>query len=378
MNFRQLSDIIISTNKALYSEAVKAVNISLTYRNWLFGSYIVKYEQNGIDRASYGTKLLKRLADKIKISGISETSLKTFRQFYLTYPEISQTLSDQFETLAISQTVSDQLKLTEEKAPAKSKKEILGSLSQKFDKEDIKHLSLLLHSVSYSHFVELIKIDDPVKRKFYELVTIRQTLSVRELKRQIESLSFERLGLSADKEKALVQIEKKIKPAEPKDAVKDLYFFEFLGLPKIEVVEESDLEQALLDHFQEFILELGMGFCIEARQKKILIGDEYFFIDLVLYHRILKCHVLVELKVDSFKHSHIAQLNTYVNYYKQQVKESDDNLPIGLLLVADQNKPLVEYALGSINNKLYVSKYQLQLPDTKDIEQFMLNELKSL
>ena len=144
------------------------------------------------------------------------------------------------------------------------------------------------------------------------------------------------------------------------------------------MIEESDIEQALLNHFQEFIMELGIGFCIEARQKKILIGEEYFFIDLVLYHRILKCHVLVELKADAFNHAHIAQLNTYVNYYKKEIKETADNSPIGILLVADKNKPLVEFALGTVSNKLFVSKYQLQLPDKKELEMFVKEEMKKL
>ncbi|MBA4313014.1 MAG: cytoplasmic protein [Chlorobiaceae bacterium] len=382
MNFKQLADIVVATNDALYTDAVKAVNSRLTLRNWLFGFCIVQYEQNGKDRAKYGAQLLLKLAKTINIKGLSAPELSRCRQFYVSYPQILGTVSQELKMLpAIGQTLSDQLKLyltTEKKSSSKNPTQNLGTVSQQFTDADLRHTQQLLHSVSFSHFTELIKIDDPVKRQYYEMLATRQTLSVRELRRQIDTLSYERLGLSTDKKKALARLEQKIKPQEPHDAVKDLYFFEFLKLPHKEVVEESDIEQALLNHFQEFILELGMGFCIEDRQKKILIGDEYFFIDLVLYHRILKCHVLVELKVDAFNHAHIAQLNTYLNYYKKNVCEPNDTPPIGILLVADRNKPLVEYALGGVDNKMFVSKYKLQLPAKKDLENFVKEELKKL
>ena len=376
MQFKQLSTLLVSTNDTLYHQAVKAVNMHLTLRNWLFGFYIVQYEQNGEDRAEYGKSLLKQLAASIKLNGISETGLKTFRQFYLSYPKISQSLPDLFRDSSISQSLTDQLQPIRKNK--KNKTAILGSLSQASLEEEIKYYKALFQKVSFTHFTELIKIKDPLKRKYYELLIVKQTLAVRELKRQVNSLSFERLGLSSNKTKALAQIEKSIKPTKANEAVKDLYFFEFLQLPHKEVIEESDIEQALLNHFQEFIMELGIGFCIEARQKKILIGDEYFFIDLVLYHRILKCHVLVELKADAFNHAHIAQLNTYVNYYKKEIKETADNPPIGILLVADKNKPLVEFALGTMRNKLFVSKYQLQLPNKKELEIFVKEEIKKL
>jgi predicted nuclease of restriction endonuclease-like (RecB) superfamily len=376
MQFKQLSTLLVNTNDTLYHQSVKAVNMHLTLRNWLFGFYIVQYEQNGEDRAEYGKSLLKQLAESLKLNGISETGLKTFRQFYLSYPEISQSLSDLFRDSSIGQTLSDQLQPARKNK--KNKTVILGALSQESLEEEIKYYKSLFQKVSFSHFTELIKIKDPLKRRYYELLIIKQTLGVRELKRQVNTLSFERLGLSANKTKALAQIEKSIKPTKANEVVKDLYFFEFLQLPHKEVIEESDIEQALLNHFQEFIMELGIGFCIEARQKKILIGDEYFFIDLVLYHRILKCHVLVELKADAFNHAHIAQLNTYVNFYKKEIKETGDNPPIGILLVADKNKPLVEFALGTISNKLFVSKYQLQLPNKKELEIFVKEEMKKL
>ena len=377
MQFKQLSTLLVSTNDTLYHQAVKAVNMHLTLRNWLFGFYIVQYEQNGEDRAEYGKKVLDILAKQINIKGLTAPELSRCRQFYLCYAQILGSVTQEFDLPAsISQSLTDQLQQIRKNK--KNKTVILGSLTQESLEEEIKYYKALFQKVSFTHFTELIKIKDPLKRKYYELLIVKQTLAVRELKRQVNSLSFERLGLSSNKTKALAQIEKSIKPTKANEAVKDLYFFEFLQLPHKEVIEESDIEQALLNHFQEFIMELGIGFCIEARQKKILIGDEYFFIDLVLYHRILKCHVLVELKADAFNHAHIAQLNTYVNYYKKEIKETADNPPIGILLVADKNKPLVEFALGTMSNKLFVSKYQLQLPNKKELEIFVKEEIKKL
>lgn len=204
MNFKQLSDIIVATNTALVSDAVKAVNVRLTFRNWLFGRYIVQYEQDGKDRAAYGSQLLEKLAASVVIKGLSSPELSRCRQFYQTYPQILGTLSQELKSLHISQTVSDQLL----KSSDGTKKGILGSASQESAKNTLLQLRQLLHTVSFSHFAELIKIDDPLKRRFYEVLAIRQTLSVRELRRQIDTLSYERLGLSGNKKKALARIVK--------------------------------------------------------------------------------------------------------------------------------------------------------------------------
>jgi predicted nuclease of restriction endonuclease-like (RecB) superfamily len=198
---------------------------------------------------------------------------------------------------------------------------------------------------------------------------------VRELKRQINSLYFERSGMSAKPEWLSELTQQKAETANPTDIVKSLYAFEFLGLKTKDALEESDLETALLDHLQDFMMEMGHGFCLEARQKKMLIGDEYFFIDLVFYHRILKCHVLVELKVEDFNHHNIGQLNTYVNYYKAKEMQTDDNPTVGILLVTNKNNALVEFATAGIDNHLFVSKYLLELPKKEQLEAFINNEL---
>jgi predicted nuclease of restriction endonuclease-like (RecB) superfamily len=372
MKFKLLVNSIQQTHTALQQSAVKAVNSHLTIRNWLIGFYIVEYEQKGEDRAKYGKKLLEMLADKISIKGLSAPELSRCRQFYFCYTQILGSVSQEFNLpKSISQSLSAQNKSSKTKAP------ILGTLSQESEDESAWYQKLF-SSIPFSHFTELIKINDPVKRRYYEMLTIKQTLSFRELKRQVNTLSFERLGLSANKTKALAQIEKAIKPAKAHDAVKDFYFFEFLELPHKELIEESELETALLNHLEKFILELGNGFCFEARQKRILIGDEYFFIDMVFYHRILQCHVLVELKVDDFNHGHAAQLNTYLKYFNKEVKTKNDNPPVGILMVTNKNKALVEYAMDGMDEKMFVSKYAVQLPDKKQLENFIKSELKKL
>jgi len=183
--------------------------------------------------------------------------------------------------------------------------------------------------------------------------------------------------LSKDTELAFQQIENKILPESFSDVLKSHYFFDFLNISNSSLIEETELEQALIQHLQNFIIELGNGFCFEARQKRILIGDEYYFIDLIFYHRILKCHVLVELKTDNIKHEHIGQLKTYINYYKKHFVEKTDNPPIGILLVTERNKALVEYAIADSDKDIFVSKYLLQLPKKEDIEEFINRELKN-
>ena len=174
------------------------------------------------------------------------------------------------------------------------------------------------------------------------------------------------------------KLKKTVKPQQPKDIIKNIYAFEFLGLQAKDAVEESDLEQALLDHLQTFLLEMGHGFCLEARQKRILIGDEYFFIDLVFYHRILKCHVLVDLKMEKFQHTNAGQLNTYLNFYKDQIMEKNDNPPVGILLVTHKNEALVEYATAGMDQNLFIQKYLIELPSKQQLEDFIREEMGRL
>ncbi len=240
------------------------------------------------------------------------------------------------------------------------------------------YLLQIIQKTSFTHFVELLKIEDDIKRKFYELLILKTTPSVKELQRYINTLAYERLGISNDVELSFDQMQQKIEPEQALDAVKSVYFFDFLGLNTQKLVEEKDLETALLNHLQDFILELGHGFCFEARQQRILIDDEYYFADLVFYHRILKCHILVELKIDAFKHEYLSQLNTYVAYYREEIKRKEDNPPIGILLCTEKGKKLVEYAINGMDEKLFVSKYLLELPDKNKLALFIQKEYQKL
>jgi predicted nuclease of restriction endonuclease-like (RecB) superfamily len=372
LNFESLVAEIEQTHQHFQQQAVKAVNMSLTIRNYLIGFYIVEFEQNGEDRAAYGSKLLDSLAAKLSIKGLVSAEISRCRQFYFCYPQILGTLTQEFKNLVpqhILGTLSQESTMGVEPS-------IMESSTPQSTKPNL-HVpgEKLLSKLSFSHLVELIKIQDHLKRTFYEIECIKGTWSVRALKRQINSLYFERSGMSAKPELLSEITQQKAETANPTDVVKSVYAFEFLGLKTKDALEESDLETALLDHLQDFMMEMGHGFCLEARQKKMLIGDEYFFIDLVFYHRILKCHVLVELKVEDFNHHNIGQLNTYVNYYKAKEMQTDDNPTVGILLVTNKNNALVEFATAGIDNHLFVSKYLLELPKKEQLEAFINNEL---
>lgn len=390
MDFSVLVNNIKVTSNTLKTSAVKAVNIHLTIRNLLVGFYIVEFEQKGKDRAEYGKNLLQNLAKEIKIKGLTAPELSRCRQFYKVYYPILGSVSKKLKStqnLLLDlpsyelESLPMQILGTASQRLTDSKKQILGTAPQKLQTTDndslTSHYQELFLKASYSILSEIIKIEDTTKRNFYELLVIKTQPSYRELKRQINSLAYERLGLSKDKDKAFAQLQRKIEPAASADLVKSHYFFEFLGINHPELIEESELEQALINNLQEFILELGNGFCLEARQKRILIGDEYFWADLVFYHRILKCHVIIDLKTDKAKHEHIGQLKSYIQYYKQNVMREDDNPPVGILLVTDKNDTLVEYAIADDDKELFVSKYALQLPKKEELKAFIVNELKN-
>ncbi|MDR1200908.1 MAG: PDDEXK nuclease domain-containing protein [Tannerellaceae bacterium] len=368
MNFDELVKNIEQVSTVFRQSANTSINIHVTARNWLVGFYIVEFEQEGENRAEYGSMLLKRLSDRLDSKGLSMTNLKLFRQFYMTYPQIATIFSSE-PLPAIGQTLSDQLRLPiTEKVPQK--------IGQTSSDQFVKGVSAdkLIQTLSFSHFVELFPIDDFLKRTFYEVECIKGTWDVRELRRQINSLYYERSGLSRKPELLSSIVQNAVKKPDALDTIKTPYTFEFLGLKSQDVVYESTLEQALIDHLEEFMLELGHGFCFEAKQKRIIIGKKYYFCDLVFYNRVLKCHVLVELKVDEFAYEHIGQLKTYVNYYRKNVTLPDDNPPIGILLVTNKDNALVEYAMADNDKDIFVSKYLLELPSKEQLIKFINQE----
>ena len=381
MSFDGLVGTIAEVHQRLAVHATRAVNISLTIRNWLIGYYIEEYERDGVDRATYGERLMDELAKALNEKGMRRCdrgALYRYRRFYLCYPQIVETLSPQFHSL-LPRGYRSSVKVGTSSpqshplpAPICPAPEIVATLLPQLGTSP----EMLLSSLSYCHLERLTAIEDPLKRSFYEIECVRGNWSVRELKRQIASLYFERSGLSRDKKKLAELVRSGAEVDSPRLTVRDPYVFEFLGIRAKEVMGESELEDLLLDRLQEFLLELGHGFCFEARQKRMLIGDGHYFVDLVLYHRILKCHVLIELKVDGFSHEHLGQLNTYLNWYRDNEMTSGDNPPVGLLLCTQKDRALVEYALAGMDNQLFVSRYRLQLPEKEEIQRFLEEQMR--
>ena len=282
---------------------------------------------------------------------MNSTLFKWCRQFYILYPQIGATVSRQFSLpdFGKSATASHQF----------------------ITKPDV-----LVNNLSFSHIREIMVIDDAFERFFYETECIKCNWSVRELRRQIKTNLYVRAGISKKPELLIQSSEDNCNITMI--TIKDPFTFEFLGLDAKEAVSESDLEQALMDHLQEFMLELGEGFCFEARQKRIVIDDKYYFIDLVFYNRLLHCNVIIELKNDEFKHEDLGQLNAYVGYYKKNEMAEGDNPPVGILLCTDKGSEMVEYALSGMDNQLFVSTYMLHLPDKKKLQEFILKEMENM
>lgn len=360
-SFNDLASIVQTTHDAAQSSAVKAINRMQTMRNWLIGYYIVEFEQHGKDRAEYGTQLLKKLEERVDRKGLTTTLFKWARKFYRLYPQMMENLP-----IPICATVMHQLQ------PIENKEDIIGaSMTHQFvtpGKTIISHLS-------FTHLREIMTLDDPLARYFYEQECIKCTWSVRELRRQISTNLYVRAGISTNPEKLL-----SLPSVQGHDSaelqIRQPFTFEFLGLKAQEVVDEHDLEDALISHLQEFILELGKGFCLEARQKRIIIDDEYYYPDLVFYNRILHCGVIIELKNEEFSYENFGQLNAYVSHYRENEMQPGDNPPIGILLCTRKGKKMVEYALAGMDNNLFVSTYMLQLPDKKTLEEFLLKQLE--
>lgn len=353
-SFEDLSDCVLQTHQYTQTAAIRAVNQFATLRNWLIGCYIVEYEQKGKDRAQYGERLLKRLEEKVNCRGLNETLFRVSRSFYLEYPQIRE-LFDMEKRATVSHE-------TEKRAIP----------SHKFMTPPERIVSRL----SFSHIREIMTEKDPLGRFFYETECIKGCWSVKELRRQIATNLYFRSGISKNPQILLDSIDK-----QSGNALMDIrqpFTFEFLGLDAKDAYSEKDLENSLLAHLEEFLLELGKGFCFEARQKRIIIDDEYYFADLVFYHRILHCNVICELKNDEFKHEYLGQLNAYVSYYKENEMHDGDNPPIGILLCTKKGKKMVEYAIAGMNNQLFVSTYMLQLPDKASLENFLLEQLRDI
>ena len=300
-------------------KALASVNTILVQTYWHIGKHIVEFEQKGEAKAGYGKELLTKLSKDLTLEygkGFSRSNLTYMRKFYLAFPK-SETLS---------------------------------------------------HKLSWSHYFEILKSDEPLEIGFYLKQCEKENWSVRELKRQMKSMLFHRLALSKDKKGVLELSKKGNNIGIAQDLVKDPYVFEFLGIKQDYRYLEGELEEKLIQNLEKFLLELGKGFAFIGRQYKINIGSRHFFVDLVFYHRILKCFVLIDLKRGEIEHNDIGQMNLYLNYFKKEENTEGDNEPIGIVLGAYKDHILVEYATENISNQLFVSKYQLYLPEKEILE----------
>ncbi|TAE49150.1 MAG: DUF1016 family protein [Cytophagales bacterium] len=307
---KKLGDTYLTGRKRV----LQAINSEVLLTYWEMGRYIVEYEQKGKIKAEYGKKILIQLAKDLKIQydkGFSRSYLVYIRLFYIRYPK-SETL---------------------------------------------------FHQLSWSHYFEILKIDDEFERSFYEKQAILEKWSIQELRRQKKTALFARLALSKDKQGILDMAKEGFVPNQENDIIKDPFVFDFLGIELPQKLKEKDLEKKLMEHLQIFLLELGKGFTFVGRQYRIVVDNTEYFVDLVFYHRILRCFVLIDLKINEVKHYDVGQMNFYLNYFSVEENIEGDNEPIRIILTTEKNNVAIEYALRGITNRLLVAKYQLYLPD---------------
>lgn len=383
-DFEKLIGRIRATSEALQQDALVVINRSVTARAWLTGYYIVEYEQHGEDRAKYGEQLLKRLAMRLGSDKFAAPTLKTYRLFYKLYPTLADEIRRYLESrFGKGSTVSSQLTgiaanaLPEKGSTASTLSVEQGILVYSGDDVDITP-SAIFNRLSYSHICELLHLPEPMMRTFYAFEAIRGTWSVRALRRQIDSQYYQRVGWAKNPHKLAALAQGRAEKLDAKDFVKQNTVLEFLGLKPQGDWDESDLERGILDNLKTFIRELGAGFCFEDQQQNILIDDVYERIDLVFYHRILKCHVLIELKPKKLNYKDVAQLSLYMSYYRKNKMTSGDNPPIGILLCTSIGHETAEYLAPFTDPKLFLSEYQLQLPAKEQFTEFLKKENKGI
>lgn len=321
--YQHLVDDIGNLLTGARQKVANSINTILVDTYWQIGRYIVEYEQKGEERAEYGSHLLSRLSKDLTHKygkGFGKSNLLYMRKLYNVFP-------------------------------------ISGTLS---------------HLLSWSHYYEILKADDKLEISFYIKECEKEKWSVRELKRQMKSMLFHRIALGKDKEGILDLAQKGIEVQKPEDVIKDPYVLEFLGFPEQDLYNESSLEEALINSLGKFMLELGKGFAFIGRQYRFSIAGRHYYVDLVFYNVILKCYCLIDLKRGEVQHEDVGQMNFYLNYFRKEVCTEDDNEPIGIILGANADKLTMEYAMANISNNLFVSRYQLYLPDREMLE----NELK--
>jgi predicted nuclease of restriction endonuclease-like (RecB) superfamily len=372
--YLQIVDLLQSAR----SQVVRTVNQTMVRTYFEIGKMLVEEEQGGEERAAYGKELLKGLSEVLTKEfgkGFSVTNIQQMRNFYLIYG-IDQTVSDLSEKSSTLLPKSEP-KGKQQAASVNSENQIqqtpsAESISETTSRELTKDEFIL----SWSHYLKLMRIDDENERKFYEIESQRNNWSVRELQRQFDSALYTRLVLSRNKDQVKELSEKGLILEQPKDAIKDPYILEFLGLPEHSHYSEGQLEQEIIDKLEHFLLELGNGFTFVARQKRITFDDSHFRIDLVFYNRILKCFVLIDLKIGELRHQDLGQMQMYVNYYDREIRLKDENKTIGIVLCRDKSESVVKYTLPEKNEHIFASKYKTVLPSKEELK-LIISERKN-
>jgi predicted nuclease of restriction endonuclease-like (RecB) superfamily len=400
VQYNRLLTGISNLNQVTQIAVARAVNQTMTLRNWLIGAYIFEYEQNGVDRAAYGTQVIETLAKDLKQQGaigLAVSNLKNFRQFALAYPHLAQNkilpnllTAAKLSPTEIRQTVSGELSIdridpaiktidllitTDLSFPA------LGDRTQAdppFVWQDTEYYQQLFITLSWSHLLELCRISDRLKRAFYELEAVKSNWSLREMKRQMNNMLYERIGLSKDKTAVLTLTRQGQLVDSPQTLIRDPYILEFLGLAERPTYSETDLEQALIDHLQEFMQELGRDFCFVERQFRFTVDSEHHFLDLLFYHRSLQCLIAIDLKLGKFRHDYAGQMNFYLNYLRENVAYPHENPPVGIILCAERDAETVRYATAGLDNQMFVSRYLIALPSEATLKQWLRDEQERL
>lgn len=364
------------------TQAARSVNTAQVAANWLIGREIVEEQQHGAKRAGYGERIVSRLANQLKkddVTGYGELTLKLCRQFYLGFPRLI--------TLPIVYAPRKQLKAATGRAPivyaprkqlpTKALDQTLSLVPQIIEasRADVLQPGQLHPSLSWTHYRTLLRISKPEARSFYEIESIQQNWKARELERQINSLLYERLAKSRDKKGVMALATKGHDIQQPIDVFKDPVVIEFLGLPESHRLVETKLEEALISNLRQFLLEMGKGFAFVARQERLTLEGDHFYVDLVFYHTVLKCYILIDLKVRKLTHQDLGQLQLYVNYYDRERRTPGDNPTLGLILCTDKNQTAVKYTLGTDQRNIFASRYQFHLPSEEDLTAEIRREL---
>lgn len=353
--FERISALIEEARK----KVVTTVNIAEVYTKYSIGQYIVEDEQQGEYRAQYGKQVLQNLSARLTErfgDGWSYSNLRQIRQFYLVYGNLTDSACQiENDRQCLSNCNTDAPQLEQHCLPN----------SQMVRREKVNELKFTL---SWSHYLILMRIGNPDARSFYEIECTQQQWSVRQLSRQVGSSLYERLALSRDKDELMRLAREGQTIEKPSDIIKNPITLEFLGLKPDSVYTESKLENAIIGKMQQFLLELGKGFLFEARQKRFTFDEQHFYVDLVFYNRLLQCYVLIDLKTDKLAHQDLGQMQMYVNYYDRCVKQDFEKPTIGILLCEEKNDALVELTLPKDAN-IYASAYQLYLPDKAVLQQ---------